>query len=361
MAIKAQERLWSDLAIPPGELIQEELDVIGMTQQELATRPGRPAQAINEMIHGKKAITHETAIQLEKVLGVPAHVWVNLESAYRMTLAKNNERNLLNEQEAWLDKFPIREMEKRGWIPGHPDKVDKVRSLLQFLAIASFDDSWTEAVIGFRITGNGNISREALAVWLRKGEIEGHQVRTGPYNAEGFKQALAELRTLTDTDPHAFIPIMQQRCADAGVAVVYVPELPKSGANGAARWLGGEKALIQLSLRWRWADVFWFSFFHEACHVLRHNIRKVYVEGIDESDPREEEEANTFARDLLIPPDDWSPFLARADWSPAAIQNFAREIGIAPGIVVGRMHHERIIPYSRSTNLKKKFTWSEES
>ena len=361
MAINAQERLWSDLAIPPGELIQEELEVIGMTQQELATRAGRPAQAINEMIHGKKAITHETAIQLEKVLGVPAHVWVNLESAYRMTIAKNNERNLLNEQEAWLEKFPIREMEKRGWIPRHTDKVDKIRSLLQFLGIASFDDSWSEAVIGFRITGNGNLSREALAVWLRRGEIEGYQIRAEPYTAEGFRQALAQLRALTDTDPQEFIPIMQQQCAAAGVAVVYVQELPKSGANGAARWLGGEKALIQLSLRWRWADVFWFSFFHEACHVLKHNIRRVYVDGIDESDPRSEEEADAFACDLLIPPDDWNQFLARADRSSVAIQRFASAMGVAPGIVVGRMHHERIIPYNRFSNLKKRFAWSEGS
>jgi len=357
MAINTQERLWSDLAIPPGELIQEELDLIGMTQQELANRAGRPAQAINEMIHGKKIITHETAIQLEMVLGVPAHVWVNLESSYRMTLAKNNERNLLNEQEDWLDKFPIRAMEQRGWIPRHSDKVDTVRSLLRFLGIASFDESWSEAVIGFRITGDGNISREALAVWLRKGELEGHQVQTEPYNEAVFKKALIELRALTDTDPKEFVPVMQQRCAAAGVAVVYVPELPKSGANGAAKWLGGEKALIQLSLRWRWADVLWFSFFHEACHVLKHNIRKVYVEGIDESDPRAEEEADAFACDLLIPPNDWSQFIARGDRSLAATMNFASDMGVAPGIVVGRMHHEHIIPYNRFTNLQKRFAW----
>ena len=200
MAINAQERSWSDLAIPPGELIQEELDLLGMTQQELANRAGRPAQAINEMIRGKKIITHETAIQLEMVLGVPAHVWANLESSYRMTLAKNNERDLLNEQEAWLDKFPIRAMEQRGWIPRHSDKVDTVRSLLRFLGIASFDESWSEAVIGFRITGDGKISREALAVWLRKGELEGHQVQIEPYNEAVFKKALVELRALTDAD-----------------------------------------------------------------------------------------------------------------------------------------------------------------
>ena len=164
------ERTWSNLAIPPGELLQEELGAIGMTQQVLASRTGRPPQAINEIIHGKKAITHETALQLEKVLGVPAHVWVNLESTYRMILARAQERSLLEQQVSWLEKFPIREMERREWIVRHSDPVDKVRALLAFLGIVSFDESWSEAVIGFRITGVGKVSHEALAVWLRKGE-----------------------------------------------------------------------------------------------------------------------------------------------------------------------------------------------
>ncbi len=89
------ERSWSNLAIPPGELLQEELDAIGMTQQELASRIRRPPQVVNEIIRGKKAITHETALQLEMVLGVPAHIWVNLESSYRMALAKTQELHQL--------------------------------------------------------------------------------------------------------------------------------------------------------------------------------------------------------------------------------------------------------------------------
>ena len=84
-------RTLSDLPIPPGEVLEEELEARGMTQKELAARLGRPAQAINEIVKAKKAITPDTAIMLEKALGIDAQFWANLEIDYRMTLARNSE------------------------------------------------------------------------------------------------------------------------------------------------------------------------------------------------------------------------------------------------------------------------------
>jgi HTH-type transcriptional regulator/antitoxin HigA len=78
----------SDLAIPPGEYLEEVLDELKITQSDLAKRMGRPAQAISEIVKGIKAITPETAIQLEQVLDVPAQLWTNLEAEFRLILAK---------------------------------------------------------------------------------------------------------------------------------------------------------------------------------------------------------------------------------------------------------------------------------
>ncbi|MYH68149.1 MAG: HigA family addiction module antidote protein [Dehalococcoidia bacterium] len=80
--------LHSDLAIPPGELLAEELEVRGLTQSELAEQMGRPRQVISAIIHGKKAITAETALQLEGALGIPAHLWIGLEGRYQLALAR---------------------------------------------------------------------------------------------------------------------------------------------------------------------------------------------------------------------------------------------------------------------------------
>ena len=361
MVTRTTPPVWSNFPVPPGMLLEEELETRGMTQRELAKRTGRPVQVINEIVRGKKTITHETALELEKVLGIPAHVWINLESIYRMTLAKNQERSRLEQEAVWLDKFPVTEMERRGWIPRHPDKVDKVRALLEFLGIATFENTWSEAAVGFRITGGGKVSEEALAVWLRKGEIDGRQLATETYSQPRFLDALGKIRLMTTSDPQEFLPEMRRLCAAAGVAFVWTQELPRSGANGVARWLAPEKALIQLSIRWRWADIFWFTFFHEACHVLRHELKMPYVEGagINLRDEAAETEADEFAGDRLIHPPDWSRFVEAGDWSGPAVRQFAQEINIDPGVVVGRMQHEGIIPFSQLAGLKGRFKWVE--
>ena len=86
--LAAAPSLHSDAAIPPGEFLQEHLNELGMSQAELARRLGRPRQVVNEIIRGKKAITAETALDLEGVLGTPAHIWLGLEQEYRLVLAR---------------------------------------------------------------------------------------------------------------------------------------------------------------------------------------------------------------------------------------------------------------------------------
>lgn len=357
MVTKLSDRVWSDLAIPPGELLQEELDAIGMTQQELAERTGRPTQVINEIIRDKKRITHDTALELEKVLGIPAHFWVNLEADYQLTQARLRNEQELRRQEEWLKEFPVREMEKRQWIPRHSEKINKVRALLNFLGVASFP-AWRQSVLGFRITPGASVLEGALAVWLRRGELEGRQIETAPYDESRFRRALQTIRDLTTEKPEVFVPQVQESCADAGVAVVYVPELPRSAANGSARWLTPNKALIQLSLRYKSNDQLWFSFFHEACHVLRHRIREVHIDGLG-GDDHTEEEADRFARDFLIQPEDWRAFIGAGILSRDEVVRFARQVGIAPGVVVGRLQYEGVIPWRSDLNhLKVSFRWS---
>ncbi len=82
---------YPDVAIPPGEYLAEEIGARGISQKELAMRMGRPVNAINEIINGKKSITAETALQLEAVVPeIPARFWLNLETDYRLTKALIN-------------------------------------------------------------------------------------------------------------------------------------------------------------------------------------------------------------------------------------------------------------------------------
>src|SRR5262249_18258478 len=131
---------------------------------------------------------------------------------------------------------------------------------------------------------------------------------TDPYDADRFLDALDDVRPLTRLAPQEWYPRLVELCARAGVAVVVVDTFEGARANGATRWLAPTKALIQVSLRYRWEDVFWFTFFHEAAHVVLHRKKEIFVEGLprEDRDPdaawqKLEEEANRFAARVLIP------------------------------------------------------------
>ena len=349
--------VYSDLAIPPGETLADEIMARGMSQKELAARLGRPAQVVNEIVRGKKAITDDTALGLEKVLGIPAAFWVNLEQSYRMTRARLREQETLRAEEAWLSELPVREMEKRRWIAVGRDAQEKVRELLHFFGVATVSAYRnTTAVLGFRISDKAKVSPGALAAWLRKGELEATSIDTRPFDAVLLLDAAREARSMTEEPPQDFAPRLTQLFADAGVAFVVVPELPKTGANGVARWLSDRKALIQLNLRYRWQDIFWFTLFHEVCHVLKHRNQKIIIDGPDKSGPLEDE-ANRWAADFLIPPDAWAEFRRRSSFKRSSIIAFTQQIGVSPGIVVGRLHREELLKYSEMTDLKGRFRW----
>ena len=355
-------RVYSDMPIPPGEVLEEEIEARGMTQKELAARLDKPAQAINEIIKGKKAITPDTAIGLGKVLGISPHFWNTLEADYRMTLARNRDREQIAANVQWLDDYPIREMIKRRWIKAGRDKPSRLEALMNFLGVADAEPQVYQNAVGFRITeaAQQKVSMGALAVWLRKGELEAQEVATADYDKVAFLRALVTIRGMTEDPPEKFDPVMRTLCAGAGVAFCTVQELPKSGANGATRWLSPHKALIQMSLRNKGADIFWFTFFHEACHLLMHRRqRRVVIDGLEADPDMEtiEEEADQFARDFLTPPAAWSAFCDTGLFTPHAVREFARTAGVAPFIVVGRLQKECRIGYNQLTRLKKRYVW----
>lgn len=359
-------RPWSDLAIPPGEFLEEEMVEIGMTQQDLAHRTGRPAQVINEIIRGKKAITQDTALELERVLGIPAHMWVNLEAEYQLTKARMREEEELGRQAEWLSEFPVREMENLTWIPKGRTKTGQLRNVLGFFGVASFSAyqkmAFTRtAAMGYRVTPGAKVrlNEGALNAWLRKGELDGHEVQTEPYEQTRFLGVIEDIRRMADMPAPTVLSDMMAACSSAGVALVLTRPLTKSGASGCARWLTPQKALIQLSVRGLSDDRLWFDFFHECGHVVKHKVRQVFVEGLDGGSP-EEQEADRFACDQLIPRAAWDSFVAGQDFSGASVTELAARTRVTPGVVVGRLQHEKVIGFNALNHLKTRLRWKDD-
>jgi addiction module HigA family antidote len=362
MTEKIANQYIPDEVSPPGETLQETLEMLGMSQAELAERTGRPKQAINEIVKGKKEITAQTALQLEQVLGIPASFWLAREQNYREALARHAQIVDLAEETDLLSRFPVKALVDFGWVKAARTKVDQLRELLGFFGAAGAEQLRTLCLhqqAAFRKSDGFEADTGALNAWLRQGELIGQQAETKPYSQERFIEVLHEARALTRREPSEFLEPLRQLCADAGVVVAFVRELPKIRASGATRWLKPDKALIQLSLRFKWADQIWFSFFHEAGHIVLHGKTDVFLDLVNgETTGDREEEADRFARNMLIPPKDWERFVGMGYFGEKSVTDFADRQGISPGIVVGRLQHERQIPFSALTQLKPRFTWA---
>ena len=203
----------------------------------------------------------------------------------------------------------------------------------------------------FRTTKAYEAEPGALAAWLRLGEIAARDIYCEPYDHKRLQEALPSLRALTRESIEVFIERLRAICAACGVAVVFVPELRGSRASGVTRWLTPAKALIQLSFRYRTDDHLWFTFFHEIAHVLRHGKTDVWIEATSSPDNPREAEADSFARDTLIPRADAKELTTLKTLDD--VRRYADKIGIAPGIVVGRLQHDHHWPYSQGNQLKR--------
>lgn len=349
----------SDLVIPPGEYLAEVIHELGMNQVELAQRMNRPVQAINEIVSGAKAIVPETALQLERVTGVPAHVWTGLEADYRLTLAKQEDAKQIFGQASLVEEFPYAELAKLGYVEKTRKPETRVRELCRFFGVVSLRqvrevDDYAPA---FRI-GNAKASANALAAWLRMATLKAITVETGPMDKKQVQAAIPDIRRMTCDAPDVFLPALTELMAKNGIALVIQPHLPKTYVHGATFWLNADKAVIVMTLRGSWADVFWFSFFHELAHLLKHGKRDIFLEdGAFKKHKAElEDEADIYACDTLIAPADYKQFIARKDFSSAAIQQFSRAIGIAPGIVTGRLQHDKhLLPTFHAHRVRYKW------
>ncbi len=360
MSSTTKNQFVPDYAIPPGESLRDTIEALGMSQAELAERTGRPKKTINEIIKGKAPITPETALQLERALGVPARFWNNLENNYRETVARIAEQERLREHVAWLKQIPVNALVRHGWIRSFRDKVQQVQEVLNFFGVAS-PERWREMHLSMDVAYRTSTAFAdepgAVSAWLRKGEIIARGIDCKPYDAANFKAALTEIRKLTIESPEVFQPEVKRSCAEAGVAVVFLPELPKMHASGATRWLTSTKAVIQLSLRYKSDDQLWFSFFHEAGHILLHGKKEVFIEDDVKSD--KEDEANAFASETLLPAKTLRRLIQSSRLTKESIRKFAMENNIAPGIIVGRLQHYGHLPHSHCNDLKKRFKWAE--
>lgn len=358
----AETRLFTpDWVSPPGETIADVLRERGLSQTDLAARSGFTRKHVNDLVRGRAAITSATALKLEAVLGSTAGFWLTRESRYREALARRVKLDALRQQGSWLTELPLTDMRKHGWVQRFTHKGQQVEECLRFFGVASvpaWRTVYEKPLAAYRKSMKVASRVGALAAWIRQGERIAEKCVCEPFDGDLFDEVLRDVRRLTlDPDPDSFIERLRTACARCGVVVVFLPTPAGCPASGATKWLAPDRALLMLSLRYKTNDHLWFSFFHEAAHLLLHGKRLLFLEGTKSISEAREAQADRFAQDILIPPEQASK-LEDLGLSESAVVRFAGQADVAPGIVVGRMQREGLLPWTHLNGLKISYRWS---
>lgn len=350
-----------DWASPPGDTIADILHQQNISSVEFSEKINASTTFVNDLLAGRAEITEEIARRLENTVGSTARFWLTREAKYRENSIRVREDERDNTLNDWLKEIPYRDMIKFGWISPN-SKDDLATECLDFFDVSSVG-TWRSAYAGtlqsaaFRTSDTFQSQPGAVAAWLRRGELESEDIKCADWDRKKFEEALNDIRALTRLkDPHTFIPILQKKCADCGVAVVIVRAPTGCRASGATRFLSEKKALLLLSFRYLSDDHFWFSFFHEAGHLILHGKKALFLEGADMIKTAEEEEANNFAAEILIPASMKSALLQLRPRTNEVIR-FAVRAGIAPGIVVGQLQHKGHFKQNQLNTLKRRYRW----
>jgi HTH-type transcriptional regulator / antitoxin HigA len=347
-------------AISPGRILQRELDARRWTQKDLAEITNRPAQTINEIIKGTKQITPETARELSAALGTTAEFWTNLETNYRLNLAKKKQKEEEIERRSRLYTLaPIPELIKRQWIKSTESIDELEQSVCQFLGINSPQET-PQFCVNFRHSQHGSgiysltesISSHqilepedsAKIAWCKRVEQLVSNQTSSEFQLDKLTEAIPSILSCAKREED--VARVPQILIDLGVHFAIVPHLNKTYLDGAAFYLGNHP-VVALTLRHNRIDCFWFSLMHELGHIVAGH-QEVYLDNLDELETNsEEEEANQLARDWLIEGQSLNSFINETQprFSKKAITNFAESQNRHPGIILGRLQHEGLVPY----------------
>jgi HTH-type transcriptional regulator/antitoxin HigA len=344
---------------PPGDFIKEELEARGWTQEDLADILGRNPRLVNEIISGRRGITPETAKGLGDAFGTGAQFWMNLESAYRLSLVRATSNPVAHRATIYM-KAPVRLMIKRQWIePSESVQVLETR-LLEFFQINNLGEEPKFWAVARKSTSYKTVT-PAQNAWLFRARHLAPAVSAAAFTETRFKQGLGQLRTiLANPEDIRHVPRI---LAGAGIRILIIEPLPQTRIDGACFWLDNRSPVVVLSLRYDRIDWFWYTLMHELGHVQN-------KDGLDANTPLDtdlvgeqaqtadtkpefEKAADRFAAESLIPQDKLDDFIARIHplYSRKRIVGFASLIGVPPGLVVGQLQHRGKISYAYNRDM----------
>jgi HTH-type transcriptional regulator / antitoxin HigA len=329
----------------PGEFLADEINARGWTQVEFAEIIRRPTKVVNEIIAGKKAITVDTALELAAALGTSAEYWLNLQTAYHLWHTTPSHSNEIIARDAWLrNRFPVREMIKRGWIESSENFEVLEKRVFDFYGIENQKEE-PELMHAARRNYREEYSLLQEA-WLFRVKQLAKAVRIPKFSNQKLMDGLSTLEGfMTEPEEIRRVPGILTEC---GVRLIVVEPIPNSKIDGVCFWINeGKSPVIGLTLKGDYIDRFWFNLRHEIEHVLRGDGKEQAViddfeTGTLESQDKAEKAANDAAADFCVPQKAMADFILRHDpmYSTANFLGFSRIMKRHPGIVAGQLQYK---------------------
>lgn len=352
------------VAFHPGYYIAEIIEDMEISHAEFAVRMGTTAKTLSKLINGQANISNDLAKKLAAMLGTSVKVWQNLQNAYDQKLIEIQQAKDFDAQEDIVKQIDYKFFVEVAGLPATRKVHERIAFLCQYFQVADLRIMLqSDFLVNFR--GGTSVDSEKKIInsraWIQTAINMAREIETEAYNANQLKDYLPEMRSMTLQSPDIFLPRMKELFAECGVAFVLLPHLKNSGVNGAVKWISDDRVVLAMNNRGLNADKFWFSLFHEIKHVLQHKTKAVFIRSTVEEmismNHNLEVEADQFASDYLISPSDYHRFSPTKYTSDEEIIAFANSIGIHPGIVAGRLQHEKIIPQNRCSKLKEKYVF----
>lgn len=336
----------------PGETLTEKLEEMKMGPKEFALRSGKPEKTIIAILKGESSITPDMAVQFENVTKITANFWMNHQRSYDEFVARQKRQTVIQQAISWAKQFPLADMIKKGWLPQVTTIEEKTMEMLAFFSFSNhtaWEDYYfnQQLKVAFRISLAHIKEPYAISAWLRKGELQAAELQVGEYSEKKFKEALPKLKAIMANHPEDFFHQLQSICSEAGVKVVHTPCINKAPISGSTRWLN-DTPFIQLTGRYNRNDIFWFTFFHEAGHIILHGKKDIFLENLEYSDKdlEKEKEADSFAIKWTFSDEEEAEIVESLPLKNQDIKKFAKKFKTHPAIIIGRLQRKKLIHYS---------------
>lgn len=349
-------------AFHPGYYVADIIEDMGISQDEFAIRMGTTGKTLSKLINGQCNISNDLAEKLATMLGTSVEVWLNLQSTYNKKLIEIEQQKNLDAQTEIVSMIDYGYFVKVAHLAQTRKASEKVANLCSFFKVSDLRILLNpDFLVNFRsaITSVKEKNIVNARAWLQTAINFSKNIEINEFSAAKLKSALPEIRQMTLQEPEVFLPRLRAIFADCGVAFVLLPHLTGSGINGAVKWIDSNHVVLAINDRRCYADTFWFSLFHEIKHVLQQKVKTVFInsdmKNLDEIDSVLEADADAFAQNYLIPQSEYKKFAPTFYTSDAEICAFAKKIGVHPGVVAGRLQHDKIIAQNRCSKLKERY------